>query len=174
MHILLPVTDNCSSWISGRGRQAVEIFSWPSFHERMCRTWGSNLRTRFRSSYSTQLFSTVPVLSINGLTSHVVFDFSNSICKKYALIINGRENSHVYLYLIFNAFSLVQTKVCLFVLDKRRFQQFFSHITTVSGYDKELNAHFYSAASLKYHAQDTWHDTTPNHIILTLGWPVLG
>ena len=42
VHILSPVTDNCSSWISGRGRMAVEIFSWPSLHERMCRTWGSN------------------------------------------------------------------------------------------------------------------------------------
>ena len=36
-----------------------------------------------------------------------------------------------------------------------RFQQFFSHITTVSGCDRELNAHFYSAASLKYHVPDT-------------------
>ena len=34
-------------------------------------------------------------------------------------------------------------------------------------------AHFYSAASLKYHAPDTWHDATPSHIILTLGLPVL-
>ena len=34
--------DKCSSWISGRGRMAVEIFSWPSLHERMCRMWGSN------------------------------------------------------------------------------------------------------------------------------------
>ena len=42
MHILSPVTDNCSSWISGRGRMAVEMFSWPSLHERMCRMWGSN------------------------------------------------------------------------------------------------------------------------------------
>ena len=42
MHILSPVTDNCSSWISGRGSMAVEIFSWPSLHERMFRTWGSN------------------------------------------------------------------------------------------------------------------------------------
>ena len=32
---------------------------------------------------------------------------------------------------------------------------------------RELNAHFYSAASLKYHVPDTWHDTTPSHIILT-------
>ena len=39
MHIPSPVTDNCSSWISGRGRMAVEIFSWPSLHERM---WVSN------------------------------------------------------------------------------------------------------------------------------------
>ena len=43
----------------------------------------------------------------------------------------------------------------------------------VSGCDKELNAHFYSAASLKYHALDIRHDTTPSHIILTLGRPVL-
>ena len=39
----------------------------------------------------------------------------------------------------------------------------------MSGCDRELNAHFYSAASLKYHAQYTWHDTTPSHIISTLG-----
>ena len=44
---------------------------------------------------------------------------------------------------------------------------------TVSGCDRELNAHFCSAASLKYHAPDTWHDNTPNHIILTLGPSVL-
>ena len=42
VHILSPVSDNCSSWISGRGRMAVEIFSWPGLHERMCRTWVSN------------------------------------------------------------------------------------------------------------------------------------
>ena len=42
VHILSPVTDNCSSWISGRGRMAVEMFSWPNLHERICRTWGSN------------------------------------------------------------------------------------------------------------------------------------
>ena len=35
MHILSPVTDNCSSWISGRGRMAVEMFSWPSLLEKM-------------------------------------------------------------------------------------------------------------------------------------------
>ena len=61
----------------------------------------------------------------------------------------------------------------LFVRVLRRFQQFFNHITMVSGCDMELNAHFYSGASLKYHAPDTWHDTTPSHIILTLGRPVL-
>ena len=39
--------------------------------------------------------------------------------------------------------------------------------------DRELNVHFYSAASLKYHAPYTRHDTTPSHIILTLGRPDL-
>ena len=34
---------------------------------------------------------------------------------------------------------------------------------------RDLKAHFYSAASLKYHAPDTRHDTTPSDIILTLG-----
>ena len=46
-------------------------------------------------------------------------------------------------------------KLLLFVRVLRHFQQFFSHITMVSGCDRELNAHFYSAASLKYHAPDT-------------------
>ena len=43
----------------------------------------------------------------------------------------------------------------------------------VSGCGRELNAHFYSAASLEYHAPATWTDTTPSHIIPTLGRPVL-
>ena len=52
------------------------------------------------------------------------------------------------------------------------FQHFFSHITTVSGCVREFNAHFYSAASLKYHIPDTlWYDTTPMHIIPTLALP---
>ena len=45
--------------------------------------------------------------------------------------------------------------VCVCIRVQRRFQQFLSHITTVSGCDRELNAHFYSAASLKYHVPDT-------------------
>ena len=45
----------------------------------------------------------------------------------------------------------------LFVPVKRRFQQFFSHITTVSGCDLELNAHFYGAVSLKYHGSPRYH-----------------
>ena len=68
--------------------------------------------------------------------------------------------------------SFCHTQVCVCVcvyLGLTSFQQFFSHITTVSGCDRELNAHFYSAASLKYHVPDTWHDTTPSHIILKLG-----
>ena len=59
---------------------------------------------------------------------------------------------------------------CLFVMFW--FNNAFN-IPTVSGCDRELNAHFNSATSLKYHAPDTWHDTTLSHIILTLSWPVL-
>ena len=44
--------------------------------------------------------------------------------------------------------------VCVFGFNVA-FQQFFSHITTVSGCDREFNAHFNSAASLKFHALDT-------------------
>ena len=53
------------------------------------------------------------------------------------------------------------------------FNKFFSHIKTVSGCDREVSAHFYCVASLKYHAPDTCHDTTPSHIILTLPRSVL-
>ena len=42
VYIISPVNENCSTWISGRGRMAVELFSWPSLHEIMCRTSGSN------------------------------------------------------------------------------------------------------------------------------------
>ena len=42
----------------------------------------------------------------------------------------------------------------------RRFQQSFSHIKTVSGCNRELNANFYSAASLWYQVPDTLLDTT--------------
>ena len=57
VHILSSVTDNCCSWISGRGRMATEIFSWPSLHEefacRGVRTRGRlhAKRTCFWSSY---------------------------------------------------------------------------------------------------------------------------
>ena len=61
VHILSPVTDNCSSWISGRGSMAVEFF-----HDQVCtkecaergdRTRGRlhGKRTRFRSSYRPRL-----------------------------------------------------------------------------------------------------------------------
>ena len=44
VNILSPSTDSYSSWIRGRGRLAVEIFSWPNFHENVNnagRSWGS-------------------------------------------------------------------------------------------------------------------------------------
>ena len=66
--------------------------------------------------------------------------------------------------------------VCLFVCfirALRHFQQSFSHIARVSGCGRELNAHIWRAALLKYHPTDTWHNIPPSHIILTLNWPVL-
>ena len=45
--------------------------------------------------------------------------------------------------------------VCLFDLGLTSLSTSFSHIETVSGCGRELNAPFYSAASLKYHAPDT-------------------
>ena len=44
---------------------------------------------------------------------------------------------------------------------------------TVSGHYRELNALFYSAASLWYQVLDTLLHTTPSHITLTPGLPVL-
>ena len=55
-------------------------------------------------------------------------------------------------------FSLLKEQIRLFVcsgLTSLSTIFHFSHITMVSGCDRELNAHFYSAASLKYLAPDT-------------------
>ena len=68
---------------------------------------------------------------------------------------NFRYSNYVFLFwfnVAFNNFSVI-SRWCLVVI--------------------EPNAHFYRPASLKYFALDTWHDTTPSHIILTLGQPVL-
>ena len=53
--------------------------------------------------------------------------------------------------------SIMNTSLALllFVRVKRHFQLFFSHITTGSGCDRELSAHFYCVALLTYHAPDT-------------------
>ena len=59
--ILSQVTDNCSSWISGRGRLAVEMFSSSNLHERMCRTWRSNL-----GPLACQANTLLPFLGVNG------------------------------------------------------------------------------------------------------------
>ena len=52
-------------------------------------------------------------------------------------------------------FFVVFFFVVLFFRVSHRFQQSFSHIATVSGCGRVLNAHFSSAASLKYHTLDT-------------------
>ena len=43
VHILLPVTDNCPSWTSRRGRMPVEIISWPISTKVMWPGWGLNI-----------------------------------------------------------------------------------------------------------------------------------
>ena len=40
VHILSRVTDNCSPWISGRERMAVEMISWRTSTKESCRTGG--------------------------------------------------------------------------------------------------------------------------------------
>ena len=72
----------------------------------------------------------------------------------------GKVEFGIHCYLTADTLTKVLQKcplsvcVCVFwfnvVLKKK-----FSHITTVSGCDRELNAHFYSVASLKYHVPDT-------------------
>ena len=45
VHILLPETDNCPSWISGRERMTVENISWSISTKECCRPrWGLNPR----------------------------------------------------------------------------------------------------------------------------------
>ena len=53
MHILTPVTDNCSSWISRRGRMAVEIFSWPSFHDVLIELGAACMLSGHASNWAT-------------------------------------------------------------------------------------------------------------------------
>ena len=59
---------------------------------------------------------------------------------------------------------------------QRSFQQSFSQIMTLCGWDREFKALFYSAASLCYQVPDTLLETTPItlywHIIRTLWRPV--
>ena len=38
VHIRLPETDNCPSWISGRERMTIENISWSNLHERILPT----------------------------------------------------------------------------------------------------------------------------------------
>ena len=59
------------------------------------------------------------------------------------------------------SFKVVILFVCLFGLNVAF--NIVCHITTVSGCDRELNAHFYGAAS----SQALLPDTTSSHIILT-------
>ena len=60
----------------------------------------------------------------------------------------------------------------LFIHVVSRFQQLFSHITTVSSCDRK-QCSLFSTASLKYRSPDTWYDTTSSHVILILRRPVL-
>ena len=52
---------------------------------------------------------------------------------------------------------------------KHCFKKSFSHITTMSGGDRDLNAHFYSAASLWHQVPDTLL-----HMSLVVRKPVFG
>ena len=51
VHNLLPETDNCLSWISGRERMTVENISWSISMEECCQTWrGLNPRPPYLQS----------------------------------------------------------------------------------------------------------------------------
>ena len=71
------LTDNWSPCISGRRRMAIEMFSWPSLHERSTgcgdRTWGRlhAKRTRFRSSYRARLI--VPYKVFWTIVAHLLY-----------------------------------------------------------------------------------------------------
>ena len=61
-----------------------------------------------------------------------------------------------------HSYMCVYVRVCVYVCvcvcvysGLTSLSTIFSHITTVSGCDRELNAHFYRTASQKYHVPDT-------------------
>ena len=63
MHILSPVTDNCSSWISGRGRTAIEIFFMIKSQRKNVPDIGIELGAAYMPSGHTSDQATVPGLN---------------------------------------------------------------------------------------------------------------
>ena len=55
MHILLPVIENCSSRISGRGRMTVEMILWSISMKVIWQSWDSNSQMRYRLCYGARL-----------------------------------------------------------------------------------------------------------------------
>ena len=60
VHILSPVTENCSSWISGRGRMAAENFFHDHVSTKECA--GPGIHTEFDKNYQLLSVTLLPVL----------------------------------------------------------------------------------------------------------------
>ena len=126
----------------------------------------------------------IGTIGTNGITNGTIGKTLNGICLPMVpfLPLGKTTNArHMYICIRFRVTSVRKQQLCCTSLE-RKFVCLFGfnvafniicHITTVSGCDRELNAHFYSAASLWYQILDTLPDITSSHIILTPERPVL-
>ena len=107
---------------------------------------------------------------LNALVAHHFVDFS---CGKDPRL-RGYDIRLKLVVLIHRRYFNLKKKVLFIFLF--RLNVAFNNLSVIwrlfSGCDRELNAHFKSAASLTYHTSDTWLDIPPSHIILTLDRPV--
>ena len=71
VHILLPETDNCPSWISGRKRITIENISWSKLHERILPTrCGSNPQP---PDHQSDVHPTEPPRPAGSICTHWIY-----------------------------------------------------------------------------------------------------
>ena len=140
---------------------------------------GGRYRTPDLSLWSPTLYHWATALPINGMCWYtnriqgscdvsaiaynltLFYSFKNGLCHLIQRLWNSFNINMII--------QIINWKICLFLLNVA-----FNNCSVISRQclvATGSNAHFFSTASLKYHGQDTWHDTRSSHIILIVGRP---
>ena len=86
MHILLPETDNCPSWISGRERMTVENISWSISTKECCRPrWGLNPRPPGLQSECASNWATEAGNNLHEVSSYFLWKYNKETFKMSSL-----------------------------------------------------------------------------------------